>query len=173
MATWGCWECVVTDMGVPNLIEVLGHQECGMAAECDLVCGRSQSFLWSVPWWQGWWRLGGGVGCEYYSLLCFCFLFYKSRDLSERSFFLSDISQTSLRGSRVGERSVKKGQSYLVRGGAELQLGVRAKLSCYTAHLAPSHSVDKCGTSLCGRVPLALLSSLSGTQPARPLCAAE
>lgn len=42
-----------------------------MAAESDLVCGRSQ-FLWLGPWWQGWWRLGGGVGHEY----CFSFLLF-------------------------------------------------------------------------------------------------
>lgn len=69
----------------------------------------------------------------------------------------------------MGEEGVKKRGRHLVQGGKELALGgggVKAWLSCCTTQLTPSHSVDKCGTSLCGRVPLALLSPLPGPQPA-------
>lgn len=66
----------------------------------------------------------------------------------------------------LGKRGVKKGLSHLVQGGKELELLVKAKLFCCPAQVAPSHSVDERGTSLCGRVPLALLSPLPGPQPA-------
>lgn len=72
----------------------------------------------------------------------------------------------SIRASGLGKRDVKERWSYLVQGRKKLGLGVKAKLSCCTAQLDHSHSVDKCGTSLCGRVPLALLSPLPGPQPA-------
>lgn len=58
MVTWvlGMWH----DWrgGVPRPVQVLGPWECEMAVEHGLVCDRSQSFLWSGPSWQGWWRWG-------------------------------------------------------------------------------------------------------------------
>lgn len=63
--------------GVSSLAEKgLQTSECGVAAERDLVCGKSQS-LWHGPWWQGWWRLGGrsGTGVLFLFLLLFAFFF--------------------------------------------------------------------------------------------------
>lgn len=84
---------------------------------------------------------------------------------------MSDVA-CILRGSGLGEGGVKERWSYLVQGGKNLGLRVKAKIYC-TAQLAPSHSVDERRTSLCRRVPLAFLSPLPGSQPARPLRAAK